>query len=132
MLVEKVALSFTQAEKILRVFDEAPEHSSVEARLCHGDLYARHLVVDERALKGVIDWGDVHSGCPSKDLAILYALSPSDPFAFYKAPDQSTQKRALCCALYSSVMILIFGRDIKDAALVHEGKRNIDTLCAIS
>ena len=131
VLLEKDVLSKVQCQKIERVFDEAHEHSSVDLCLCHGDLYARHLVIENDALKGVIDWGDVHVGCPSKDLAILFALSPEDPFAFYEMPDEPTQKRALCCALFSSVMILVFGLDIDDEALAHEGKRNLDALCEI-
>lgn len=26
-------------------------------RLCHGDLYAKHLIIDNKNLYGVIDWG---------------------------------------------------------------------------
>jgi aminoglycoside phosphotransferase (APT) family kinase protein len=42
--------------------------------VCHGDLYARHLLVDEGVLTGVIDWGDVHRGDPSVDLSIAWML----------------------------------------------------------
>ena len=37
-------------------------------RWVHGDLYARHLLVgDDRALCGIIDWGDLHCGDPALD-----------------------------------------------------------------
>jgi aminoglycoside phosphotransferase (APT) family kinase protein len=40
----------------------------------HGDLHARHLMVDEAGrATGVIDWGDVCVGDPAIDLAIAYA-----------------------------------------------------------
>ena len=43
------------------------------ARWSHGDLYVRHLLVDEgRALSGVIDWGDVHAGETADDLSIAF------------------------------------------------------------
>src|SRR5207248_5344377 len=46
--------------------------------LLHGDLYARHLLVDETAqLCGVIDWGDIHIGDPAHDLAIVLTLLPA-------------------------------------------------------
>jgi aminoglycoside phosphotransferase (APT) family kinase protein len=45
--------------------------------LVHGDLYARHLLVDSRgALSGVIDWGDVHVGHPALDLSIVFGFLP--------------------------------------------------------
>jgi aminoglycoside phosphotransferase (APT) family kinase protein len=41
----------------------------------HGDLYARHLLLDERReLCGIIDWGDVHAGDPAIDLSIAWSL----------------------------------------------------------
>jgi aminoglycoside phosphotransferase (APT) family kinase protein len=50
--------------------------------LVHGDLYSRHVIVkspgesdDEDArLAGIIDWGDVHAGDPSADLACVWSL----------------------------------------------------------
>jgi aminoglycoside phosphotransferase (APT) family kinase protein len=50
--------------------------------LVHGDLYSRHVIVDapngntdgEARLAGIIDWGDVHAGDPSADLACAWSL----------------------------------------------------------
>lgn len=47
--------------------------------LVHGDLYAKHLLVDSSdwgapELSAVIDWGDVHLGDPSGDLAAAFTL----------------------------------------------------------
>jgi hypothetical protein len=53
--------------------------------LVHGCLYSRHVIVepsdaesDEDArLAGIIDWGDVHAGDPSGDLACAWSLFES-------------------------------------------------------
>jgi aminoglycoside phosphotransferase (APT) family kinase protein len=53
----------------------------------HGDLYARHLLLDQRnRLCGVIDWGDVHYGLPAVDLSVVHMMVPV-PFhdAFFEA-----------------------------------------------
>jgi aminoglycoside phosphotransferase (APT) family kinase protein len=50
--------------------------------LVHGDLYSRHVIVDspdengdgDARLAGIIDWGDVHAGDPSADLACAWSL----------------------------------------------------------
>ncbi len=43
----------------------------------HGDLYPRHLLLQNERLTGVIDWGDTHAGDPALDLSILYTFLPS-------------------------------------------------------
>jgi aminoglycoside phosphotransferase (APT) family kinase protein len=41
----------------------------------HGDLYAKHLLVDKEGMPfGLIDWGDVHIGHPGVDLSIGFML----------------------------------------------------------
>lgn len=50
--------------------------------LVHGDLYSRHIIVaspkknddGQSRLAGIIDWGDVHAGDPSADLACVWSL----------------------------------------------------------
>lgn len=67
--------------------DAGPWRSAVEPALelpaatadavVHGDLHARHLVVDDAgALAGVIDWGDAHRGDPAVDLQIVWSFFP--------------------------------------------------------
>jgi len=47
-----------------------PEHVVV-----HGDLYARHLLLDgSGTLSGVIDWGDVHASDPAVDLMVAWSF----------------------------------------------------------
>src|SRR5207342_2307898 len=46
-------------------------------RVVHGDLYARHVLVDDDAAAcGVIDWGDIHLGDPAVDLALAHGFLP--------------------------------------------------------
>jgi aminoglycoside phosphotransferase (APT) family kinase protein len=47
--------------------------------LAHGDLHARHLLVDANgAAAGVIDWGDVCRADPAIDLSLYWSLLPID------------------------------------------------------
>jgi aminoglycoside phosphotransferase (APT) family kinase protein len=47
----------------------------------HGDLYARHLILDDNSrLHGVIDWGDLHYGNPAVDLSVVHMMIPSRYF----------------------------------------------------
>ncbi len=97
------------------------------ACLVHGDLYARHLLVDERdRLCGVIDWGDVHIGHPGTDLAIARGYLPERSEARFRDAyghriDDSTWALAGFQALYSAVAILTYGHHVGDADLVAEG-----------
>jgi aminoglycoside phosphotransferase (APT) family kinase protein len=65
----------------------------------HGDLYARHLLVDDqRGLCGVIDWGDVHLGEPALDLMIAFSfLPPAARGAFREAAPASLMPDRCCC-----------------------------------
>jgi aminoglycoside phosphotransferase (APT) family kinase protein len=71
--------------------DEPPLAGSL--RVVHGDLYARHLLLDQRnRLCGVIDWGDVHYGLPAVDLSVVHMMIPvefhDEFFAVYGAVDE--------------------------------------------
>ncbi len=94
--------------------------------LCHGDLYARHVLVDVAgAPAGVIDWGDIHLGDPAIDLGIADAFLPpiaADRF-FSRYGDISDAQRAVARlrALHYAVMLPVFGSDIGDDALIREG-----------
>lgn len=106
--------------------------------LCHGDLYARHLVVNAaHELTGVIDWGDVHLGDPAVDLGLVYAFLPPDSHeAFWRqySPalpvNRETRLRACFRGLYSCLMILIYAHDIGDQSLLHEGRQGVRWITA--
>ena len=85
----------------------------------HGDLYGRHLVVDEeRRVCGVIDWGDVHRGDPALDLALGYSFFPPEAReAFFEAYGEvapQTRRRARFRAMLSGVILVAFGHDRQD------------------
>lgn len=67
--------------------------------LLHGDLYARHLLLDERgALAAVIDWEDACLGDPGADLSVVATLLPAAArpafWAAYGPVDAVTGARA--------------------------------------
>jgi aminoglycoside phosphotransferase (APT) family kinase protein len=93
----------------------------------HGDLYARHLLADDRLrLTGVIDWGDVHLGDPALDLSVVYSfLSPSARPAFwseYGEVDAQTQARARFRALFYGAVLTHYAVEAGDAALLAAGR----------
>ena len=50
-----------------------------ERRVVHGDLYARHVLLDEAARPcGIIDWGDIHLGDPAIDIADRASHAPGE------------------------------------------------------
>jgi aminoglycoside phosphotransferase (APT) family kinase protein len=95
--------------------------------LAHGDLYVRHLLVDDAArLAGVIDWGDLHRGDPAVDLSVAWSFLPPearDTFRNAYGPfDESTWRLARLRALHYGVVLLEYARGIGDARLFREGR----------
>jgi aminoglycoside phosphotransferase (APT) family kinase protein len=92
----------------------------------HGDLYARHLLVDDsRRINGIIDWGDVHLGDPALDLSIAFAFLPPEGrrqfHAAYGEIDKSTWDRARFRALHNGFALLVYGRSVGDPAIADAG-----------
>ncbi len=94
----------------------------------HGDLYARHLLLDPRGgLAAVIDWGDVALGDPAEDLALAYSFLPAsaraDFFAAYGPADAGERARARFSALsrYAG-SLLAYAYDVGDAPLLEEAQ----------
>lgn len=87
---------------------EAPPPA--EPRWIHGDLYPRHLLVDDAgALTGILDWGDVQLGDVALDLSVVlgWLPPPARPafFDVYGPIDDATQVRARFLALYYGVVL---------------------------
>ena len=100
----------------------APQPGEGALRIVHGDLYARHLVVDARgALRGVIDWGDLHLGDPALDLAAADLLfEPAQRAAFdsaYGPIDARTRERARWRAISHAATTAEYALRIDDEAL---------------
>lgn len=90
----------------------------------HGDLYARHLLVEE-GLVGVIDWGDLHAGDPAVDLSIAFTFLPvsaRERFAVAYGPiDAATWARARFHAYRYAVALLDHGRTTGDSGMARVG-----------
>jgi aminoglycoside phosphotransferase (APT) family kinase protein len=102
---------------------EASTHSAPS--LVHGDLDARHLLVDGQGEPcGVIDWGDVHMGDPAVDLAIAHSfLPPSARETFrsaYGPIDDRTWQLARFRALYQALLLVTYSHDIGDDDVLRE------------
>ncbi len=91
-------------------------------RVVHGDLYARHVLVDTDARpSGIIDWGDIHLGDPAIDIAIAHLMLPESSFgAFrdaYGSIDERTWSVARYRAIYHAVLELDYGIRTGDAGM---------------
>lgn len=98
--------------------------------LTHGDLYARHILVDERIQPtAIIDWGDVHVGDPAIDLTVAFSVIPpecrAEFFVAYGAVDEIALRLARYRAIYHSAMVAHYGQRINDADLVSIGLRGL-------
>lgn len=98
--------------------------------LVHGDLYARHLVLDEDGnLAGVIDWGDVHRGDPAADLMIVHAfLPPPARDAFrqeYLLTTELTWQVARVRTLWHTLHVIRYAHDVNDPDLAQEAQASL-------
>jgi len=71
----------------------------------HGDLHARNVLVDEGAISGIIDWGDMARGDRATDLAALWML----------LPDAASRQRAI--AAYGDTSAALWARALGWAVL---------------
>ena len=106
-----------------------PEHYV----LAHGDLYARHLLLDEdRKLTGIIDWGDSELIHPAVDLAIVYLFLPKSShdmfWHIYGDVDQQTHTLAMLRAIFSLVTTCWYSHQISDESLLSESLIGLEML----
>jgi len=99
--------------------------------LTHGDLYARHLVIGEdRALRGVIDWGDLHVGEPAADLMIAFSLLPPQARGTFREAygeiGEDTWLRARFRAVYHTAYVISYAHEIAEEDLLREARLGID------
>lgn len=97
-----------------------------ERRLVHGDLYARHVLLDADARpSGIIDWGDVHLGDPALDLAIAHLVLPASAHAAFRAAygpiDERAWEAARYRAVYHAILELDYGVRADDAGMRASG-----------
>lgn len=82
----------------------------------HGDLHSRNVLVQNGAITGIIDWGDICVGDPATDLASAWVLFPEESsrqelWGAYGDVSEATRQRAKGWAL-------IFGLVLLDTGLV--------------
>jgi aminoglycoside phosphotransferase (APT) family kinase protein len=113
-------------EPLLEYMAQHPPAVCDDPRVVHGDMYARHLLLDdERNLCGVIDWGDVHLGDPALDLAIVLTMLPESAFSTFLAAygdvAPATWERATYRAIYHSVLVAHYGYGSGDTEMLRAG-----------
>jgi aminoglycoside phosphotransferase (APT) family kinase protein len=99
------------------------EEDAAATTLVHGDLYGRHLLLDDSGrLSGVIDWGDVHLGDPALDLAIAHSFLPPEAHRLflseYGYPGRGCWARARFRAIHHSASLIAYGADKGDSRLI--------------
>jgi aminoglycoside phosphotransferase (APT) family kinase protein len=107
--------------------------------LVHGDLYSRHVIVDspndgDARLAGIIDWGDVHAGDPSADLACAWSLFDAAGrqklLEHYGKVSEETLTLARVRAISHSSVCAVYGREGNVPALEQASKDALQWLLA--
>ena len=73
--------------RVLRVWDRlvsTPSWSGPPVWL-HGDLHPRNLLVDNRRIAAVIDFGDLAAGDPATDLSVAWMMLPLSARSIFRA-----------------------------------------------
>jgi aminoglycoside phosphotransferase (APT) family kinase protein len=107
---------------------------AVPTAVVHGDLHARHVVVDEHGtMAGVIDWGDLCRADPSADLSLLWSLLPAAARREFLdaygpvAPDQLLRARVL--ALNLCAVLALYAHHERMPALERESIAGVARAC---
>lgn len=99
----------------------------------HGDLYPRHLVVQDGHLSGIIDWGDIHVGHPSMDLAAMVTTFEPGIWPVFlgayghEVSDQDLLLARLRASMYGAAL-LAYGLDVQDEPIAQCGRTILDRL----
>jgi aminoglycoside phosphotransferase (APT) family kinase protein len=92
--------------------------------ICHGDLHARHLLVDgEGTATGVIDWGDLCLADPAVDLSLAYGgftgAARRELLAAYSRPvGPDRELRARVLAVFLCAVLAEYAADVGARALL--------------
>ena len=128
---ESVARTGVSAATIARAIDwldaHPPRRIADDARRCvHGDLYARHVVLDGARVAGIIDWGDVHLGDPAIDLSIAHLMLPTSSHAAFRTAygtiSDDAWETARFRAAYHAMLVLDYGVREDDAGMRRIGR----------
>ena len=90
--------------------------------LVHADLHMKHIIINQKKLTGIIDWGDVTIGNPLIDFAIIHEFFPTSMhsifFKIYGSIDTDHWQYARFLALKSIITTMLYAYDIKDESLL--------------
>jgi aminoglycoside phosphotransferase (APT) family kinase protein len=96
---------------------------------CHGDLHPRNIVVRDRKVVGVIDWGDLHGGDPVVDYAAAWMMLPEILVERVRRDldaDLDTWARARGWALVFGVLLMRIGIQDADPAFRRAGEQTVE------
>lgn len=101
----------------------------------HGDLYARHLLLDGPAqLTSIIDWGDVHLGDPALDLSIAASFLPPRAHVAFRAAygpiDEATWRRARFRAIHYGALLSEYGAATANPTIARLGNEALQLALA--
>jgi aminoglycoside phosphotransferase (APT) family kinase protein len=111
--------------------DAAGLPPSPRIAVLHGDLHARHLLVDsDGRAAGVIDWGDVCIGDPAIDLSIAYGAFVGTARtalleAYARPIDGLAELRARVVAVWLAATLLAYADDVGLDDLRAEAARSL-------
>jgi aminoglycoside phosphotransferase (APT) family kinase protein len=111
-LADRTSLITPQIEGIWREGLHAP--LDVAPTWLHGDLHPRNILVENGALTGIIDWGDITAGDCATDLASIWMLfaeprARQQALAAYTPLSEATLQRARGWAVLFGVVLLETG-----------------------
>jgi aminoglycoside phosphotransferase (APT) family kinase protein len=116
-------------ERILATAELLPP-SRAQLALTHGDLHQRHVLVAERGLAAVIDFGDLCLGDPCIDLVLSWSLlSPHGRerfFAEYGAVSNDQLLRSRVLAIWADSMLARYAQDVGNARLQAEALAGLE------
>jgi aminoglycoside phosphotransferase (APT) family kinase protein len=129
-LKAKTNLVTQKIEKIWKIALNAP--IDLEAQWLHGDLHPRNILVENAAIVGIIDWGDLTSGDIATDLASVWMLfsdrkARDRVLSEYTNVSEATLQRAKGWAVLFGVVLLATGivDNARNAAIGEKTLRRI-------
>ena len=116
---------WTPPPEVERILAQAEQLEPSRHRVVtHGDLHLRHVLVENGALSGVIDWGDMCRSDPAIDLMLVWSLLPRSGrerfVGEYGPVDEEARLRARVLALFLGLTLTLYGRDVGNEGLERE------------
>jgi aminoglycoside phosphotransferase (APT) family kinase protein len=111
-LKTKTNLITEEIEKVWNIALNAP--IDFQAKWLHGDLHPQNVLVENGAIVGIIDWGDITSGDIATDLASIWMLfddrhARKQVISEYANASEATLQRAKGWAVLFGVVLLDTG-----------------------